>query len=265
MRYAEGCRITETAGRSSYALWKEEQVLLPDPEEDAARIAEAVQLAQSVDLVVLVLGENEQTCREGWSRTHLGDRDSLDLPGRQEQLLQAVVETGKPVVLVLINGRPLSITYAVRHVPAILEAWYPGQEGGTAVAELLFGATNPSGKLPITFPRNVGQVPAYYYHKPTARRGYVLSSHEPLFPFGHGLSYTTFRYDHLRVNPSRIIAGEQTTVSVDVTNTGERAGVEIVQLYVRDQIGSVTRPIKELRGFQRVALEPGETRGSSSC
>jgi beta-glucosidase len=260
VHYAEGCRITETAGRSSYALWKEERVVLPDPEEDAAAIAEAVQIARAVDLVVLVLGENEQTCREGWSRTHLGDRDSLDLPGRQEELLRAIVGTGKPVVLLLINGRPLSITYAAEHVPAILEAWYPGQEGGTAIAEILFGVTNPSGKLPITFPRNVGQVPAYYYHKPTARRGYVLSNHAPLFPFGHGLSYTTFRYDHLRVEPSRIAAGERAQVVVDVTNTGERAGVEIVQLYVHDQVGSVTRPVKELRGFERVALEPGETR-----
>ena len=260
VRYAEGCRITETAGRTSYALWKEEQVVLPDPDEEAARIAEAVALARSVDVAVLVLGENEQTCREGWSRTHLGDRDSLDLPGNQEPLLRAVVETGTPTVLVLVNGRPLSINYAVEHVPAILEAWYPGQEGGTAVAEVLFGATNPSGKLPITFPRNVGQVPAYYYHKPSARRGYVLSNHAPLFPFGHGLSYTTFRYDHLRLSPSRIAAGQQTTVAVDVSNCGDRAGEEIVQLYVHDQLGSVTRPVKELRGFQRIALEPGETR-----
>ena len=160
----------------------------------------------------------------------------------------------------LVNGRPLSINYAVEHVPAILEAWYPGQEGGTAVAEVLFGATNPSGKLPITFPRNVGQVPAYYYHKPSARRGYVFSNHAPLFPFGHGLSYTTFSYDHLRLSPSQIAAGQQTTVAVDVSNCGGRAGEEVVQLYVHDQLGSVTRPVKELRGFRRIALQPGETR-----
>ena len=260
VQYAEGCRITETRGRSSFALWKEEAVELPDPGEDAARLAEAVGVARQSDAVVLVLGENEQTCREGWSKTHLGDRDSLDLPGRQEQLLQAIVETGKPTVLVLVNGRPLSIVFAVEHVPAILETWYPGQEGGTAIAEVLFGATNPSGKLPITFPRNVGQVPAYYNHKPSARRGYVLSDHTPLFPFGHGLSYTTFRYDRLRIEPSRIAADERAQVLVEVTNTGRRAGIEVVQLYVHDRIGSVTRPVKELRGFQRVALEPGETR-----
>jgi beta-glucosidase len=260
VRYAEGCRITETRGRSSFALWKEENVELPNPDEDAARIAEAVDVARQVDAVVMVLGENEQTCREGWSSTHLGDRDSLNLPGRQEQLLRAVVETGKPVVLVLVNGRPLSIAYAAEHVPAILEAWYPGQEGGTAVAEILFGKTNPSGKLPITFPRSVGQVPAYYYHKPSARRGYVLSDHTPLFPFGPGLSYTTFRYDRLVVEPSRIAAGARAQVRFDVTNTGGRAGEEIVQLYVHDRIGSVTRPVKELRGFQRIALEPDETR-----
>jgi beta-glucosidase len=260
VRYAEGCRITETQGRSSFALWKEEALLLPDPKEELLRIAEAVDLARQADAVVLVLGENEQTCREGWSATHLGDRDSLDLPGRQEHLLRAVVETGKPVVLVLVNGRPLSIGYAAEHVPAILEAWYPGQEGGTAVAEVLFGATNPSGKLPITFPRTVGQVPAYYYHKPSARRGYVLSDHTPLFPFGHGLSYTTFRYGRPAIEPSQIAAGESAQVLVEVTNTGDRAGDEVVQLYVRDRIGSVTRPVKELRGFQRVSLEPRETR-----
>jgi beta-glucosidase len=260
VRYAEGCRITETLGRSSYTLWKEEQVLLPDPDAETARITEAVAVAREADVAVLVLGENEQTCREGWSRTHLGDRDSLDLPGRQEELLRAVLATGTPTVLVLVNGRPLSIAYAAGHVPAILEAWYPGQEGGTAVAEILFGATNPSGKLPITFPRNVGQVPAYYYHKPTARRGYVLSDHRPLFPFGHGLSYTTFNYANLRLDPGRIAVGEETTVAVDVTNSGSRPGVEVAQLYVHDRLASLTRPVMELRGFQRVALEPGETR-----
>lgn len=260
VRYAEGCRITETLGRSSFTLWKEEQVLLPDPAEDAARIAEAAALARSADVAVLVLGENEQTCREGWSRTHLGDRDSLDLPGRQEELLRAVLATGTPTVLVLLNGRPLSIIYAAGHVPAILEAWYPGQEGGAALAEILFGAVNPSGKLPITFPRNVGQVPAYYYHKPTARRGYVLSDHQPLFPFGYGLSYTTFSYANLRLDPGRITVGEAATVAVEVTNSGSRAGVEVVQLYVHDRLASLTRPVMELRGFQRMALEPGETR-----
>jgi beta-glucosidase len=260
VRYAEGCRITETLGRSSYTLWKEEQVLLPDPDAETARIAEAVAVAREADVAVLVLGENEQTCREGWSRSHLGDRDSLDLPGRQEELLRAVLAIGTPTVLVLVNGRPLSIAYAAEHVPAILEAWYPGQEGGAALAEILFGATNPSGKLPITFPRSVGQVPAYYYHKPTARRGYVLSDHRPLFPFGHGLSYTNFRYANLRLDTGRIAMGEETTVAVDVTNSGARAGIEVAQLYVHDRLASLTRPVMELRGFQRVALAPGETR-----
>jgi beta-glucosidase len=144
-------------------------------------------------------------------------------------------------------------------VPAILEAWYPGQEGGTAVADVLFGDVNPGGKLPITFPRSAGQIPAYYYHKPSARRGYLFSSAEPLFPFGHGLSYTSFAYSNLRLNSEKIAAEETATLSVDVTNTGERAGDEVVQLYVHDLLSTtVTRPVKLLKGFQRMTLQPGE-------
>jgi beta-glucosidase len=170
------------------------------------------------------------------------------------------VETGTPTVVVLINGRPLTINTIAEHVPAILEGWYLGQETGTAVADVLFGDVNPGGKLPITFPRSVGQLPAYYYQKPSAKRGYLLASKEPLFPFGHGLSYTTFVYSNLEVTPLKIGVGGQAVVSVDVTNSGEIAGDEVVQLYIRDQVGSVTRPVKELKGFERVTLEPGETR-----
>jgi beta-glucosidase len=240
-------------------MWYDDEVLLPDPDHDAALIAKAVEIAQKAEFVVLVLGDNEQTCREGWSPSHLGDRDTLDLPGRQEELLQAVHATGKPVILLLIQGRPASIHFAAEHIPAILEGWYLGQEGGTAVADVLFGEVNPGGKLPITFPRSVGQIPAYYYHKPSARRGYLFSSVEPLFPFGHGLSYTTFEYGNLNLSSERMTAAETAIVSVDVTNTGERPGDEVVQLYVRDVLSArVTRPIKLLKGFQRITLQPGE-------
>jgi beta-glucosidase len=258
--YAEGCRITETRGHSSFDLWKDERVILPDPLEETVRIAEAVAAARQADVAVVVLGENEQTCREGWSPTHLGDRDSLDLPGRQEELLRAVVETGTPVVLLLVNGRPLSINFAAQHVPAILECWYPGQEGGSAIAEILFGDANPGGRLPITFPRSVGQIPAYHYHKPSARRGYVLSDHTPLYPFGHGLSYTSFHRTNLRLSPDRITPDGETTIRVDVTNTGPRPGDEVIQLYVHDRLASLPRPVKELKDFRRITLQPGETK-----
>ena len=169
--------------------------------------------------------------------------------------------TGKPVILLLINGRPASINFAAEHIPAILEGWYLGEAGGHAVAEVLFGETNPSGKLPITFPRSVGQIPAYYYHKPSARRGYIFSDASPLFPFGHGLSYTTFSYNDLRLDKASIRPGETATLSLEVTNTGARVGDEVVQLYVSDVLSRcVTRPVKLLKGFERITLQPSETR-----
>lgn len=256
--YAEGCGITESTNDAGQ-MWFDDEVLLPDAAHDQALLREAVETARQADVVLLVLGDNEQTCREGWSTSHLGDRDTLDLPGRQEELLRAVYAIGKPVILLLIQGRPASINFAVEHIPAILEGWYLGQEGGNAVAEVLFGDVNPGGKLPITFPRSVGQVPAYYYHKPSARRGYLFSSPEPLFPFGHGLSYTGFAYSDLRLSRDEIQAGETAILSVDVTNIGERLGDEVVQLYVHDLLSQrVTRPVKLLKGFQRITLQPGE-------
>jgi len=256
--YAEGCRITE--GVQGWAAWNEDAVVPGDPAENAARIAQAVRVAQEADVALVVVGDNEGTCREGWSPEHLGDRDSLDLLGQQDELIRAIVETGTPTIVLLINGRPISINYAAAHVPAILEGWYLGQETGAAVADVLFGDVNPGGKLPITFPRSVGQLPAYYYQKPSAKRGYLFTTTEPLFPFGHGLSYTTFRYENLRLASPRIGVGGVARVSVDVTNTGNRTGDEVVQVYIRDQVSSLTRPIKELRGFQRITLQPGETR-----
>jgi beta-glucosidase len=253
--YAEGCKITE-----SFPDWDADKVVLGDPALNASRIKEAVAVAQKADLIVLALGGNEQTSREAWAQNHPGDRDSLDLLGNQDDLVKALVALGKPIVVFLQHGRPNSINYIAEHVPAIVEGWYLGQEGGTAIADVLFGDYNPGGKLPITVPRSVGQLPDYYYQKPTAKREYLGSTTEPLFPFGWGLSYSSFKYANLQATPGSIGPAGKTRVSVDVTNTGKVAGEEVVQLYIRDEVSSVTRPIKELRGFQRIALQPGETK-----
>jgi beta-glucosidase len=258
VRYAEGARITENP--EGWKDWWDDDVVAPKPDEDEARIREAVATAKGADVAILVVGENEAVCREGWSERHLGDRDSLDLPGRQAEMVKAVAATGTPTVVLLINGRPLSVGDAIANVPAVLEGFYLGEETGTAVADVLFGDANPGGRLPITFPRSVGQLPAYYYQKPSAKRGFLFSDVTPLFPFGHGLSYTTFRYANLRVSPPRIAPDGSAEVSVEVTNTGDRAGDEVVQLYVHDQVASVTRPVRELAGFERITLAPGETR-----
>ncbi len=252
--YAEGCRITEDR-----ADWNRNEVVLGDPAKNAERIAEAVKVARGADAIVAVIGTNESTSREAWADNHLGDAATLSLVGQQEDLVAQLIATGKPVVVVLMNGRPLALTEIAGRVPAILEVWYPGQEGGTAVAEALFGDVNPGGKLPISVPRTVGQLPVYYNRKPTSFRNYLFESRAPLFPFGHGLSYTTFRVDELKLAQSEIPPGGRTTASVRVTNTGSRAGDEVVQMYVHDEVASVTRPLKQLRGFARVSLKPGES------
>jgi beta-glucosidase len=253
--YAEGCRITE-----SKPVWDEDKVIPPDPALDEKRMAEAVDVLGKADLGIVVVGDNEQTSREAWSPTHLGDRDNLDLVGRQDELVARLLATGKPVVVVLLHGRPNSINFIAEHVPAILDGWYLGQEGGTAMADVIFGDYNPAGRLPITVPRSVGQLPDFYNQKPSAHRPYLFANSTPLFPFGYGLSYTKFRYANPHLDPTSIPINGKTRVSVDVTNTGDRAGDEVVQLYIRDEISSVTRPIKELKGFQRISLRPGETR-----
>jgi len=271
VEYAEGVRITEDSvftkepqphmgGARSKFRNGADRVVPTDSASNARRIADAVALAQRSDLVVLVLGDNEQTAREAYENNHLGDRSSLGLPGDQERLALQIAATAKPVVLVLINGRPASIPNLATRIPAILEGWYLGQETGTAVAKVLFGDVNPGGKLPVTVARDVGQVPVFYNYKPSARRGYVLDTIAPLYPFGFGLSYTTFAYSNLRVSAKQIPATGRARVSVDVRNTGSRAGDEVVQLYIRDEVSNATRPVKELRGFQRVSLAPGETR-----
>ena len=254
VRYAEGCRITKDV-----PLWLKDEVELADPEENRRLIQEAVEVARSCDIAILCVGGNEATCREAWAQTHLGDRHTLDMVGEQNELVKAVAETGVPVVVVLTNGRPLTINWIAEHVPAILESWYLGQESGTAVADILFGDCNPGGKLPITFPRSVGHLPAYYNHKPTVNQNYLFETKEPLFPFGYGLSYTTFAYSNLRVTPETIGPSGTAEVSVDITNTGKREGDEIAQMYIRDTVSSVTRPVMELKGFDRVTVKPGET------
>ncbi len=252
--YAEGCRITEEPPD-----WNRNEVVPADPGKNRQRIAEAARVARTADAVVAVIGTNESTSREAWADNHLGDAATLDLISQQDDLVDALVATGKPVIVVLMNGRPLSIVNVAKTVPAILEVWYPGQEGGTAVAEALFGDVNPGGKLPISVPRTVGQLPIYYDRKPTSFRNYLFEPRAPLFPFGFGLSYTTFSLDNLQLANAEIGPGGRTSVSVTVTNTGRRAGDEVVQMYVHDLVASVTRPVEQLRGFSRVSLEPGES------
>jgi beta-glucosidase len=254
--YARGCQFT--AGKQDWHGWFEDNVQLVDPKTQVDKIKEAVDAAKSADVAILVVGENEATNREAWAEQHLGDRDSLELLGAQNDLVKAIVETGTPTVVLLINGRPLSINYIAEQVPAIIEGWYLGQEGGTAAANVLFGDVNPGGKLPITFPHSVGDLPDFYNHKPSSNRTYTFSTRKPLYPFGYGLSYTTFRFDNLRVEPARIEVGGTAKVSVDVINTGSREGDEVPQMYIHQKIASVTVPVMQLRGFQRISLKPGE-------
>jgi len=252
--YAEGCQIT--VGGS----WEQDLVTASDPQKDKKLIQEAVQVAAEADVVVLAIGGNEQTSREAWSHNHMGDRAHLDLIGRQELLIKSIVATGTPVIALLFNGSPIVNNYLFQHVPVIFECWYLGQECGAAVADVLFGDCNPGGKLPISVPRSVGHLPAFYNYKPSARRGYLFDDVSPLFAFGYGLSYTKFAFGNVRLKQKRISPGGATQVLVDVTNTGQRAGTEVVQMYIRDRVSSVTRPVKELKGFQKLSLQPGETR-----
>jgi beta-glucosidase len=250
----QGCHIT--MGGS----WWQDEVVPSDPAVDRQLIAEAVAVAQQADVVILAVGGNEQTSREAWALNHLGDRTDLNMVGLQDEFVDAIAATGKPIVALVFNGRPLSICNLVSKASAVFECWYLGQETGPAVAEVLFGDVNPSGKLPITIPRSVGHLPSFYNHKPSARRGYLFDNAAPLFPFGFGLSYTEFSISPPRLENPIIGPKETTKVFVDVANVGRRAGDVVVQLYIRDLVSSVTRPIKELKGFQRVSLEPGTRR-----
>jgi beta-glucosidase len=253
VKYAEGFKIYENDKTISAAD--------KTPAAEKRRIAAAVKAAKQSDAVLLVLGENENVCREAWHPDHYGDRNDLTLLGRQDDLARAILALGKPTAVLLINGRPLAINELATNAPAILEGWYLGQEQGNAVARVLFGDVNPAGKLTVTFPRSVGDLPVYYNHKPLVHEHpYVSGPFSPLYPFGHGLSYTTFSYDNLQVAPATAKSGEPINVSVTVKNTGDRAGDEIVQLYIRDVIGSVTRPVKELKDFRRITLAAGDSK-----
>ena len=252
--FSEGVRLTESR------CWSCDEVRLVTPAVNRKLITAAVQAAGKADLIVMVLGGNEQTSREGWAETHLGDRSSLDLVGQQEDLARAILALHKPTVVVLLNGQPLSVNYLAQNAPALIEGWYLGQETGHAIADVLFGKVNPGGKLPVTIARSVGQLPVFYDHKPTARRGYLFDTTAPLYPFGYGLSYTSFDVSAPRVLTPSIATNQHAQIAVDVANTGARAGDEVVQLYVRDNEASVTRPVIELKRFQRVALQPGERR-----
>lgn len=240
INYAKGCDVTG---------------------DSRAGFADALRAANESEFVILAVGESSDMTGEATSRS------SLDLPGRQLELIQAIHATGKPYAVVLMNGRPLSINWVATNSPAILETWFGGTQAGNAIADVLFGDVNPGGKLPVTFPRSVGQVPLYYNHKNTGRPAsatdkytskYIDAPWTPLFPFGFGLSYTRFKFSNLRLGAARIPASGSQTGRVDIENIGSRAGDEVVQLYIRHPAGSVTQPVKELKGFERVSLRAGE-------
>lgn len=251
--YSEGCKITVGGN------WNQDEVTPSDPDEDSRQILEAIEVAKQADVIVMAIGGNEQTSREAWSLQHMGDRTSLDLVGKQEELVKEMLKLGKPVIVFLFNGRPLTINYVAENVPVIFECFYVGQETGRAVADVLFGDANPGGKLPISFPRSVGHLPVYYNYKPSARRGYLFDKVTPLYPFGFGLSYTSFEFLNPRLSQDKITRSESSQLLVEVKNTGLREGAEVVQMYIRDLVSSVTRPIKELKGFKKVWLKPGES------
>jgi beta-glucosidase len=250
--HAQGVFITTSDDPS------QNEVLLADPAKNRALIVEAVEAARAADVILLAIGDNELTSREGFARNHLGDRTDLDLLGEQNALFEALHALGKPVVVVAIHGRPASWPTVAAKANAILDCWYMGQEGGTAMADALFGDINPGAKLPVTVIRDAGQIPSFYNHKPSARRGYLFDDATPLFPFGHGLSYTSFTVGAPALSTTTIPAGGNVTVSVEVANTGARAGDEVVQLYIRHLDASVTQPVMALKGFERVTLAPGE-------
>lgn len=263
--YAKGSNLHEDAAIEERATMFGKS-LNRDPRSAQAIRDEAVRIAKSADVIVAAVGESAEMSGEASSRVN------IDIPQTQRDMLKALLETGKPVVVVLFTGRPLTLTWEDENIPAILNVWFGGSEAGDAIADVLFGDVNPSGKLTTTFPQHVGQLPMYYSHKNTGRplaegqwfqkfrSNYLDVSNDPVYPFGYGLSYTTFTYDKLSVDKKEISAGGSVTVTVNVTNTGSREGAEVVQLYVRDLVGSLTRPVKELKGFQKVMLKPGESK-----
>jgi len=252
--YAQGCGLTK--GRGGFGTTQ-----MMSHEENAKLIKEAVDIAKSADVIVLMLGGNDKISREATTPTNSGDLANLELLGDQNELIDALNVLNKPTAAFVFSGPPISFMHLKQTVPAIVQCWYLGQETGYALAETLFGENNPSGKLTISIPRSAGHIPAYYFMKPSARiRPYNLDSITPMYPFGFGLSYTTYKYSNLKISQHQMSINGSVEVSIDVTNTGQRAGDEIVQLYIRDEVSSVTRPIKELKDFKRIGLAPGETK-----
>jgi beta-glucosidase len=252
--FAQGVKITENDD------WWADAVQLSDPAANHKLIDEAVATARSADQIILCIGDTEQTSREGWAKTHLGDRDSLDLVGEQQALFDALKALGKPITVVLINGRPASTVKIAEQANALVEGWYLGEQGGNAMAEVLLGDVNPGGKLPVSIPRSVGQLPMFYNAKPSARRGYLFDTTEPLFPFGYGLSYSNFTFGAPVLSASKIARTGSVNVTVPVSNTSHRPGDETVQVYVHQLVSSVTQPIKELKAFKRVTVNAHESR-----
>lgn len=250
--YAEGCRIHEGSGH-----WLDgvDEFAISDSAENKKRITEAIKIAKQSELVILAVGGTAVTCGE-----FIGYRNSLDLFGQQNDLVKAIIQTGVPTVVCLVNGRPLTINYIDQHADAILETWYLGEQAGNALAKILFGEVDPSGKLTLSFPKSVGDLPLYYSKKPSGFHKYLADDTKPLYPFGYGLSYTSFEYSNMSVSKNILSKEDSLEINFDLKNSGQYEGDEIVQLYIRDLISSVTRPIKELKGFKRVNLVPGETK-----
>ncbi|RYY76827.1 MAG: beta-glucosidase [Gammaproteobacteria bacterium] len=269
VNYAQGTLITLdkwtpepdsiAANSLSKERWRTNEIELAMPNDTRGMIKEAVAAAQKSDVVLVVVGDNEATAREAWAESHLGDRADLNLVGQQQELVDAILATGKPTIVLLNNGRPLSIKKISETAPAILEGWYLGQETGRAVARVIFGDVNPGGKLPVSIARSVGHLPVYYNYKPAAKRGYAFTETSALYPFGFGLSYTQFTYSNFKISKSTVNAGDMVDISVKVTNAGAMDGDEVVQLYIHDQFASLTRPVKELKGFKRITLKSKES------
>jgi len=255
VRYAQGCGIRDMSRKGfkrAVEISKASDIIIAVVGGSSSRYSSVSYETTGAARVTAGNKDIEAECGEGFDRSELG------LSGAQDELLEALHQTGKPLVVVLIKGRPLTINWIAEHARAVIDAWYPGEQGGYAIAEVLFGDYNPAGRLPVSVPKATGQLPVYYNHKPLARRPYIFSDDKPLYPFGFGLSYTRFSYSGLSICPSRIAGRTKARVSVTVSNTGKAAGDEVVQMYVTDEIASVTRPVRQLKGFTRIHLEPGE-------
>ncbi|MDP9046960.1 MAG: glycoside hydrolase family 3 C-terminal domain-containing protein, partial [Bacteroidota bacterium] len=262
--YARGSNITDDSLLSSRSYFFGQKQAI-DGRAPQAMIDEAVETAKKADVIVAVVGESANMSGESSSRS------DISIPASQQELLKALARTGKPLVIVLFNGRPLTLTWENDHAAAILDAWAPGTEAGNAIADVLFGNYNPAGKITATFPRSVGQIPIYYNHKNTGRpfdgkgpakfkSDYIDISNDPLYPFGYGLSYTTFSYSNIKLNKTSLKGNETLTATVSVTNTGKYAGEEVVQLYISQPVASISRSVKELKNYKKINLQPGETR-----